>query len=166
MPALTGPQIKNYVRRALRELVDPSPDKEAATKIWAFFESSCAYCGTALDRERKEGHIDHLVPASKSGANHRANRVLSCAPCNESEKLDRYWVEFLRAKNPDEQSFQLRLARIREWQTTQTRAGGVMDPELLQAAATAAEEVNALFDQRYQALRARTRVRPTSEGAA
>ena len=88
MPAITPGYVKNVIRRSLREIVDPSPTKEDEERIWKFFNSECAYCGKPLSKLQKQGHIDHLVPSSLGGPNHISNRVLSCATCNDAEKLD------------------------------------------------------------------------------
>lgn len=158
MPALTSAQIKNFVRRSFRELVDPSPDKDAVTTIWDFFENRCAYCDRVLQRENKEGHIDHLVSASQAGANHISNRVLSCAQCNEKEKLDRDWRGFLRSKAPSDEDLESREARILRW-VQSAAAAHPLDPALIAEASAAAAEVNDLFDARYKALRQRARDR-------
>ena len=46
----------------------------------------CAYCDVALSRQKTGGKvkasIDHFIPLAKGGPNSRANRVLSCYPCN------------------------------------------------------------------------------------
>ena len=95
MPAITPGYVKNVIRRSLREIVDPSPTKEEEVRIWKFFNSECAYCGKPLSKPQKQGHIDHLFPSSLDGPNHISNRVLSCATCNEAEKLDGAWQEFM-----------------------------------------------------------------------
>lgn len=69
-----------------------------------------------LHKLQKEGHINHLLPASLGGPNHISNRVLSCATCNEAEKLDRAWEEFILRKNQGPEVVRTRIARIREWQ--------------------------------------------------
>lgn len=117
MPAVTTAYVKNIIRRGLRELVDPSPDRDAVASIWKFFDDRCAYCGKTLRKTNKEGHIDHLVSASKGGPNHISNRVLSCAACNETEKLDSNWDEFLKRKAGDPTTYEVRKKRILEWQT-------------------------------------------------
>ena len=116
MPRVTPGFAKNMMRRALRELVDPSPSRDEISSIWAFFESRCAYCGAACDRTAKGGHIDHLISASQGGANHVSNRVLSCPNCNEKEKLDLPWEQFLEQKCSDRDLRQERKARILMWQ--------------------------------------------------
>ena len=116
MPAPTPGYVKNLIHRSLREIVDPSPSKKDEERIWKFFDYECAYCGSSLRKLRKEGHIDHLLPASLGGPNHISNRVLSCATCNEAEKLDGAWQEFILRKNQDPDVTRRRIARIHEWQ--------------------------------------------------
>ena len=116
MPEPTPGYVKNMIRRSLREIIDPSPIKEDVEKIWKFFDSKCAYCGKPLRKFQKEAHIDHLFPASLGGPNHISNRILSCAACNEAEKLDGEWHEFILRKNQDPEVVRTRVARIREWQ--------------------------------------------------
>jgi CRISPR/Cas system Type II protein with McrA/HNH and RuvC-like nuclease domain len=115
MPAPTPGYVKNMIRRSLREVVDPSPSKKDEQRIWEFFNSECAYCGKKIHKENKEGHIDHLISCSKSGSNQINNRVLSCASCNEKEKLDMHWEEFLAQKNPNKNIFIKRKEKILAW---------------------------------------------------
>ena len=116
MPAPTPGYVKNIIRRSFREIIDPSPSKDDETKIWKYFQNECAYCGAQLQKSKKEGHIDHLLPSSLDGPNHISNRVLSCATCNEAEKLDGEWHEFILSKNRDLDSARARIANIRAWQ--------------------------------------------------
>ena len=119
--------------------------------LWQFFDSSCAYCGARLARHRKDAHIDHLVPAASGGANHISNRVLSCANCNEKEKLDQAWEPFLLAKCPDPAAFELRSARIKDWIESKTVGAG--GETMIGAAEAAAARVIAVFDAEVEALR-------------
>src|SRR5262245_55522910 len=116
MPAPTPAYAKNIIRRAFSELVDPSPKRKEMDAVWEHFGDACAYCESVLKRGAKQGHIDHLVSASQGGSNAMRNRVLSCARCNEIEKLDRPWEDFLRSKCKDEADFHTRRRRILEWQ--------------------------------------------------
>jgi CRISPR/Cas system Type II protein with McrA/HNH and RuvC-like nuclease domain len=150
MPATTTAYAKNIIRRALREVVDRSPSKRDIILLWEFFESSCAYCGTHLLRENKEGHVDHLVAASKGGSNHISNRVLACANCNEKEKLDQPWEQFLRRKNFDRKTFSRRQSKILEWTA---RSKKRQEDELMEAAEAAAARVAAYFDEEVLRLR-------------
>jgi len=125
MPAPTPGYVKNMIRRSLREIIDPSPSKKDENKIWEFFQNQCAYCGTQvqksqkgvqLQKTKKEGHIDHLLPSSLSGPNYISNRVLACATCNQAEKLDGEWHEFILSKNKALDLARARIAKIHEWQ--------------------------------------------------
>lgn len=142
----------------MRELVDPSPTRDEVTGIWDYFGHACAYCARTLDRVKKEGHIDHLVSAAQGGPNHISNRVLSCATCNEKEKLDRDWREFLRFKAPEVAVFSLREARITKWRQAMAAVHPV-DQTLLSQAANYAGEVNELFERRFKELRTSVRAR-------
>lgn len=153
MPSLTSAQIKNFVRRAFREVVDPGPDKSAVSRIWTHFESRCCYCDRQLNRAAKEGHIDHLISASKGGTNQVGNRVLSCPQCNEKEKLDRDWREFLNDKCPQSAVLAERVARIEAWRTANTGGNHPAVVGLVNEAARMAGEVNQLIDEKFVALR-------------
>ncbi len=115
MPNHSPSYAKNAIRRALRALTDPEPTASQKSQIWDFFGRECAYCGRILVRKDREGHIDHLVARSAGGTNHVSNRVLACHTCNSDEKLDSDWEVFLRAKNPDKDSFDQRFNLIQQW---------------------------------------------------
>ena len=117
MPAMTPSKVKNSMRKSLLEMIDPSPSKQEVGRVWAFFDSKCAYCGVELSRVRREGHIDHLVPLSVNGVNHVSNRVLACGTCNGDEKRDVHWAEFIVQKCSANQTvLNERVAKIRGWQ--------------------------------------------------
>ena len=153
MPRVTPSFAKNMIRRALREIVDPPPSKGDVDAIWAFFESRCAYCGSDLDRAKKGGHIDHLVPASQSAANHVSNRVLSCPDCNEKEKLDRPWEDFLRQKASDPQAYQERRDRILRWQQEHPIPPYLKDTSVSEEVARLADEAVSVFDAKVEQAR-------------
>jgi CRISPR/Cas system Type II protein with McrA/HNH and RuvC-like nuclease domain len=141
---LTPAQVKNLMRRGLRFLVDPEPEKEDKSLVYTFFNNQCAYCGKEI--EAGNGDIDHLIPAALGGANGLANRVLSCKKCNAEDKRDRDWVEFLKEKSPSQETFQERKTRIEEWIT---RNGGhpKMDPALLALIDQESARTTKEFDQ-------------------
>lgn len=158
MPALTIYQIKNYVRRSFREIVDPSPDKILVHSIWTYFENRCAYCEKDLIKVNKDGHIDHLISASAKGKNHISNRVLSCATCNEKEKLDQDWEAFLKRKSPTPSIYRRRKARILKWIRIHTGTGRLTQNEkLVKLAETYAEKVNRVYEEYAKALSRRVR---------
>ena len=101
------------MRRGLRFLVDPEPEKKDKKRLRDFFDGRCAYCGKHL--KDGGGDIDHLISAALGGANALANRVLSCKPCNAEEKRDRNWVEFLKEKCDSNTTFEMRESKIRQW---------------------------------------------------
>ncbi len=146
MPAVTPSYVKNMIRRCFSEIVDPSPTKRGVEAIWRHFGGRCAYCNKALRREAKEGHIDHLVCASSGGANAVANRVLSCSTCNEKEKLDKPWEEFLKSKARSDAEFAERRQRILDWQTANPPGEGSAPQEALVFARAQAESVIVAFE--------------------
>jgi 5-methylcytosine-specific restriction endonuclease McrA len=60
---------------------------------------ACIYCGS-----RDDLTLEHIIPLSRGGANHRANLAMACWPCNKT-KRDRLPHEF----TPPFQSPHLRL---------------------------------------------------------
>ena len=152
MPVMSPAYVKNIVRRGFSQLVDPGPDAKEQAQIWGFFESECAFCGRQLKKRAKEGHIDHLVSASGGGANHMGNRVLACAPCNEKEKRESHWEDFLKKKCQSQEDFEKRHKRIGDW-IARNNTGDSCPPELKAAAAAAADEVNALFERKLVEIR-------------
>lgn len=152
MPPVTTAFAKNVVRRAFMQIADPAPDARVQRSIWEHFESRCAYCGKAIAKALKQGHIDHLVSASLGGRNHLSNRVLSCATCNEVEKRDAPWEEFLRSKCPDEATLKRRRARIENWRETHA-IDETEGASLRQLAEDCAATVHALFDAQVARLK-------------
>lgn len=153
MPAVTTAYVKNIIRRGLRELVDPSPDRDESADVWRFFNSQCAYCGKTLAKGNKEGHIDHLISASKGGPNHISNRVLSCAICNESEKLDADWDDFLKRKANNPDTYETRKQKILEWQKTNPISHHAANPKAIAEVSSMADQIVAIFDKTVQDIR-------------
>lgn len=157
MPAVTTAYVRNIIKRGLTELVDPSPDKNETSLIWAHFESSCAFCGKTLRRDDRQGRIDHSLAASQGGSNSIGNRVLACGPCNDDEKLDQHWEAFLRLKAQSDDIFEARRNRIIEWQERNPIANEALHRELRAAALEKALEVIKVFDEKVDELRVLTR---------
>lgn len=112
MPRMSMGQAKNTVRRALRAVIDREPTDKEISRIWEYFESSCAYCGEKQERNARTGHLDHLL---HNGPNHFSNRVLSCAFCNGDAKRDQNWIEFLKWRVADPVTFEQRKMKIEKW---------------------------------------------------
>lgn len=148
MPATKPGLVKNMIRRSLREIVDSSPTKKEERMIWDFFDSECAYCGKKLRKAHKEGHIDHLV---SGGSNDISNRVLSCAACNEKEKLDMPWEKFLSQKNPDKIIAHKRRDKILQWQSIHKRK--IIKRQILDKIESLSNEVVAFYDKRVKSAR-------------
>ena len=110
---LTPAQVKNLMRRGLRFLVDPEPERAEKDRMIAFFEHSCAYCGVQIPVG--DGDIDHLVSSAKGGRNHISNRAYSCKRCNAEEKREADWQEFLVQKYGNTAIMELRRSKIRQW---------------------------------------------------
>jgi CRISPR/Cas system Type II protein with McrA/HNH and RuvC-like nuclease domain len=130
----------------LREIIDPSPNKEDVQTIWEFFNSECVYCGKKLHKGQKEGHIDHLVSASCGGANQISNRVLSCATCNEKEKLDKPWEGFLTQKCPNKQIESERKSKILRWQKIHKEC--LLEKDILSKIKSLADDVAVCYDDK------------------
>jgi hypothetical protein len=111
--------------RAVDAILDPWPASKAA--IWAYFEAKCAYCGKALSKADRAGHIDHGTPG---GGSHLGNLILACSSCNGDEKLDSDWRDFLNQKVSDPQIRQARIARIEAWQALHPRPVWASTPEV------------------------------------
>ena len=157
MPAVTTAYNKNVIRRAFREIIDETPAKQEANRIWEFFDSECAYCGKKLQKTSKEGHIDHLVSASKGGRNHFLNRVLSCANCNEKEKRDLPWEEFLASKVADRTLLEVRRKKILDWQGQNSDNSAGSFQNLVNSADSLANEVVSVFELKIAELKKRKR---------
>ena len=149
MPAMVAGYVKNCIRRCFREVVDPSPSPREIDELWAFFESSCSYCGRMLDRSKQEGHIDHLLAAARSGPNHISNRVLACPDC-DGDKGAQPWEPFLSAKCGDTTLFEARVAKI---QGLISRTAYVVDARMVEAAEAAAARVSDHLDVEIGRLR-------------
>ena len=133
--------------------MDHGPAKDDHVLIWRHFDSACAYCGRPLNRNAKEGHIDHLIPASQGGANAIGNRVLSCANCNEKEKLDHPWEAFLRQKSVSDTVFAARREKIHSWQQLHSVPDDAKLLSLKEEASAKAAQVIELFEQSVEELR-------------
>ncbi len=151
MPAPTPPYVKNIIRRSLREIVDPSPSKEDKQAIWDFFNSECAYCGKKLHQGQKEAHIDHLVSSSCGGANQICNRVLSCATCNEKEKLDKPWEEFLAQKCSNKQIEAKRKSKILQWLKMHKEC--LLEKDVIAKIKSLADDVAVCYDEKVDQVR-------------
>lgn len=105
--------VKNISRRVLWAALEPDISKQQRLSMAEFFNNSCAYCNDPLGTR---WHADHLVPVDGGGFNHISNRVAACPKCNEHEKREMDWRQFVAQKSStDESILTARLSRIEEW---------------------------------------------------
>ena len=143
---------KNKMKRSLVAIYDPHPPKKEIDGLWDYFDSSCAYCGIAIQRQSRTGHIDHLVPASEGGSNNVHNYALACARCNGDEKREESWLSFLKKKSDNSQVFADRRLKIENWLSLSSHLK--IDQELAIAAEAIIEEAIANFDHSVEKMRA------------
>ena len=153
MGKMTPSAAKNAIRRALLGIVDPYPNATQIHRIWAFFDSACAYCGRSLVRGDRDAHIDHLVAPGAGGSNALANFVLSCGFCNGDEKRDENWESFLRRKAPDDTAYNLRRNRIETW-VANCSDDSALDSSVTSAVNREIERAIAAFDVSLENVRA------------
>jgi hypothetical protein len=125
---------KNMIRRSLHGIIDPHPTDVEVDRLWQYFDARCAFCDRKVGITPKDAHVDHLEAGEGGGANHVSNRVLACADCNEKEKRQIPWRDFLRRKANSLEEYAEREARIEEWlRLTRTDRHRVSDDILRQA---------------------------------
>lgn len=108
---------KNKIQRSLLQIVYGYPNAKQIEQIWQYFDNCCAYCHTAIDRSRRNGHLDHLRAISDGGTNDQHNFVLSCHLCNGDER-EQDWQVFLQIKCRElsNDEYRRRLQKILDWQ--------------------------------------------------
>lgn len=111
----TPSMAKNKIKRSLLAVLDPHPKPNEIFELWAYFDSSCAYCGIAIPRDSRSGHVDHVVSSALGGGNCIHNHVLSCARCNGDEKREESWESFVIRKAPTPALATERHAHISAW---------------------------------------------------
>lgn len=110
---MTPAWAKNIARRVLWAAIEKEILPKTRLIAAEFFNNACAYCENPLPA--KGWHLDHLLPVDQGGFNHISNRVPSCAPCNEKEKREKDWLEFLKTKATESNLFEKRKLRIQQW---------------------------------------------------
>jgi hypothetical protein len=150
------------MRRGLRFLIDPDPEPADRRRVWAHFQSRCAYCDRSL--ADSEGDLDHLVSAAQRGGNSLANRVLSCKPCNAEEKRDQEWSKFLTSKCKDQYTLTARRARIQQW--IELNGGHpVVDEDTLELLNAEAKRVTDEYDAACRRIREHLRAKNRAPAA-
>ena len=107
---------KNISRRVLWGALERDLSKDERAAMGKHFDLRCAYCGNELGAK---WHADHLVSVDQGGVNHPSNRVPACPKCNENEKREMDWLEYLKIKSGTTlQLFDERRNRIEQWMTS------------------------------------------------
>lgn len=110
--------VKNISRRVLWAALEKDISRNDRLAMFEFFDGNCCYCDEALP---PRWHADHLLPCDQGGFNHPSNRVPSCPSCNEKEKREMAWQEFLKRKsNGDLGVLRRRKQRIQQWVKSQS----------------------------------------------
>jgi hypothetical protein len=132
-------QVKNLMRRALADAIDPPPGPHAQQALRDYFENKCAYCGAeAIPRQ---GHIDH---ATRSGGNSLGNLLLACSPCNGDQKREKDWAQFLHEKcGKDQETFERRRQHIQTWMERHRRQEAEQPVEVRDAREAAEKAIDA-----------------------
>ncbi len=122
------PQVStaaNIMDRAARAIVSADLTKSQKLAIREYFEWCCAYCGKKVRR----GDFDHLDGRLENGPR---NRVLSCQKCNQQEKRERPWREFLAEKCESDTVLTSRTKRIEDWVARWPVREALSSPEIEQ----------------------------------
>lgn len=108
--------VKNISRRVLWSAFDRDLTRPEREEMLRFFDGNCAYCFTTLG---SRWHADHVISVDGGGSNHISNRVPSCPKCNEHEKQEKDWLEFLTMKcGADKCLLGSRVEKIVAWRNT------------------------------------------------
>ena len=151
MPANYSPSFaKNIIRRALRSVVDPHPTTAQLRMLRAHFGDECAYCGNCIHLAAKDAQLDHIDSA---GPNHVGNRLFACEDCNEKEKRDANWRDFLRSKAPEPITYNHRAMMIQEWIDSQNGAANALDSTQLAELEVWIERATSAFDDSVEHVR-------------
>lgn len=148
----TPSMAKNKMRRALLAIVDPHPSRTEVALLWSYFQACCAYCGVAIERDSRTGHIDHVISSALGGSNCIYNHVLSCARCNGDDKREEAWETFLTRKVSDPALLAERHAQISAW--LGRNPGSSMSPGTRAQVDAIIDRAVADFDAVVQELRA------------
>lgn len=149
--AKTTSQAKNAIARCLWGTVHPYPSKKQLTQVWEHFQNQCAYCNKLLNRQNREGHMDHLVPLINGGANDLGNYALACRECNGDKKREKDWLSFLQREQPEH--FELRKSNIETWIAKNIEQRTDIPEELRSSVIAAIERISSQIDREAAALR-------------
>lgn len=145
--------VKNIARRVLWAALERDISKADRQLMAEYFSQRCAYCDAPLP---SRWHADHLQPVDAGGFNHISNRVPACPRCNEHEKREMHWVEFLRLKTGvDDHAFRTRRRRIDAWVDSRRPPSMPVSPELREAWKAEVAELARAIDAAWNRLKAK-----------
>ena len=147
MPKDTPSIAKNKIKRSLIAILDPHPSEADVSRLWQHFQSACAYCGLALDRNSRQGHVDHATSSAYGGTNSIHSHILACGRCNGDEKREESWQTFLPKKCSSPDVLTGRRVRIEEWLAMEQCEVWRNDRNKLQRAEEIVKRVIASFDE-------------------
>jgi hypothetical protein len=143
--------VKNISRRVLWAALEKDISKADRLAMEAFFEKKCAYCEGPL---AARWHADHLLSVDSGGFNHVSNRVPACPRCNEHEKREMAWLEFLEWKcGTDTNLIKIRKERIERWTASRKYTKPPVTEEQRQAWKTEVENLAKAIDAAWGRLR-------------
>jgi hypothetical protein len=76
---------RNSYRAKKRSSSDGTVTTAALLQLAQKQNNKCYYCGTSINIEDKNTHLDHYIPLSKGGKHSIKNVVWSCSKCNLSK---------------------------------------------------------------------------------
>jgi len=83
-PKLVAPKVRAKLCASLCAPAVKGPVTPTTRNyIYEAFHGRCFYCNDFM--EEHQGTMDHQIPKSKGGRNHRSNLVLSCRGCNNAK---------------------------------------------------------------------------------
>lgn len=82
-PQFVAPKVSAKLCAPLCQPVKGPVTPTTRTYIYEAFHGRCFYCKDFL--EEHKATMDHQIPKSKGGRNHRSNLVLSCSGCNNAK---------------------------------------------------------------------------------
>jgi 5-methylcytosine-specific restriction endonuclease McrA len=91
------PERVNCLNRNRKARIRENGGTHTESDIFGILYSQGGRCALCKVSVKKYRHIDHIVPISKGGGNHRRNLQILCEPCNTSKK-DKDQIEFMRSK--------------------------------------------------------------------
>lgn len=143
--------VKNISRRVLWAALEPDISKDDRKSMASFFGGRCAYCENELGAR---WHADHLISVDSGGFNHISNRVSACPKCNEHEKRDMDWKQFVEVKSAGDSEIRAkRQRRIEEWVSSHKPVRPPVTNEQRKAWRREVESVASAIDEAWQRLR-------------